>query len=388
MTTDSSTLSGRLEDLALPDVLQLLQVSKKTGGLSLSRPSGATGLVVFRDGQILQVFCSEGYLPLGRRLVSTRVLTAIQERQALTHMASFTGLRFGDALVDLGFVSREDVENDVRHQMAEALDRLMTWADAGFAFRIGIVTPGRSVPDSAADYVLPQGVDARHILLEAAVLGDNLIKEKQPISAPPMSEEVATRLDEELNGLDLVSPIRPEQFSDAEASRVAKHFLHYSERLLSATKQREMSLAVLDYAREIFKHGAIVLCSPTEYRVVDAFGSPFTPEGRGEHEAPAPMLTGRTPLFDALVADRTAYAGLVVLESAGPTPVAPSAAAGTAVLAIPITVVGRVLMIVFCRGALAGGPDARSLLVLAKHASVAIENCSLRALLHRSSPAT
>lgn len=384
MTRESSTLSGRLEDLALPDVLQLLQVSKKTGGLSLSRPSGASGLVVFRDGQILQVFCSEGYLPLGRRLVSARVLTAIQERQALTHMASFTGLRFGDALVDLGFMSREDVETDVRRQMAEALDRLMTWVDAEFAFRVGIVTPGRSVPDSASDYVLPDGVDARHILLEAAVLGDNLIKEKQPGAAPEMSEEVATRLDDELNGLDLVSPIRPEQFSDAEASRVAKHFLHYSERLLSATKQREMSLAVLDYGREIFKHGAIVLCSPTEYRVVDAFGSPFDPEGRGEREAPPPMLTGRTPLFDALVADRTPYAGLVVLGASGPTPVAPSAAEGTAVLAIPIAVVGRVLMIVFCRGALAGGPDARSLLVLAKHASVAIENCSLRALLKQN----
>jgi len=384
MATESSTLSGRLEDLALPDVLQLLQVSKKTGGLTLFRPSGASGLVVFREGQILQVFCSEGYLPLGRRLVTARVLTAIQERQALTHMASFTGLRFGDALVDLGFMSREDVENDVRQQMAEALDRLMTWSDAGFVFQVGIVTPGRSVPDSASDYVLPQGVDARHILLEAAVLGDNLIKEKKPNAAPPMSADVATRLDDELNGLDLVSPIRPEQFSDAEASRVAKHFLHYSERLLSATKQREMSLAVLGYAREIFRHGAIVLCSPAEYRVVDVFGSPFDFEGLGEREAPPPMLTGRTPLFDALVADRTPYAGLVALESGGPTPVAPSAAAGTAVLAIPIEVVGRVLMIVFCRGALAGGPDARSLLVLAKHASVAIENCSLRSLLKQA----
>jgi hypothetical protein len=381
MTTENGVLSGRLEDLALPDVLQLLQVSKKTGGLCLSRPSGASGLVVFREGQILQVFCSEEYLPLGRRLVASGALTSIQERQALTHMSSFTGLRFGDALVDLGFASRETVENDVRRQMAEATDRLMAWTDADFVFRVGIVTPGRSIPESAADFVLADGVDAKHILMEAAVLSDNLMNEGHPPAAPAMTPEVEARLDDVLNRFDLVSPVRPDEFTDAEASRVAKHFLNYSEQLLSSTKQREMSLAVLGYTREIFKHGAIVLCTPSEYRVVDSFGTPFEPDMNGEREAPPPMLVGRSALLDALVADRSPYAGLVLLEPSGPSPVAPTSSEGTAVLAIPLLVVGRVLMIVFCRSALAGGRDARSLLVLARHASVAIENCALRALL-------
>jgi hypothetical protein len=380
MTTEAGILSGRLEDLALPDILQLLQVSGKTGGLYLSRPSGANGLIVFRGGQILQVFCSEGHLPLGRRLVTAGALTSIQEQQALTHMASFIGLRFGDALVDLGFMSRETVENDVRRQMAEAVDRLMSWTEAEFAFRVGIVTPGRSIPESASDYALTRGVDAKHILLEAAVLCDNMMHERQEPVAPPMSHEIEAQLDDVLYHADLVSPIRPEEFSDAEASRVAKHFLHYSERLLASTRQREMGLAVLAYARQIFKHGAIVLCAPSEYRVVDAFGTPFEPGDPGEREPLQPMLPGRSPLFDALVADRNAYAGLVMLEPSGPSPVAPSCAEGTAVLVIPLTVVGRVLMILFCRGALAGGPDARSLVVLAKHASVAIENLALRKL--------
>jgi hypothetical protein len=388
MATEAGVLSGRLEDLGLPDILQLLQVSGKTGGLYLYRASGATGLVVFRGGQILQVFCSEGYLPLGRRLVMNGALTCIQEQQALTHMASFTGLRFGDALVDLGFITREAVEQDVRRQMAEAVDRLMTWTEAEFAFRVGIVTPGRSIPESAADYALADGVDAKHILLEAAVLADNLIHARKEPVASAITPESEARLDDVLSNVDLVSPVRPEEFSDAEASRVAKHFLHYSEQLLSSTKQRTMSLAVLDYARQIFKHGAVVLCSPAEYRVVDAFGTPFERDGPGEREPWPPMLPGRSPLLDAIVADRSPYAGLVLLEPTGPSPVAPSCAEGRAVLAIPLTVVGRVLMIVFCRGALAGGPDARSLIVLAKHASVAIENLALRKLVQKGGSAS
>jgi hypothetical protein len=385
VSTESGVLSGRLEDLALPDILQLLQVSGKTGGLFLSRPSGANGLVVFSEGQILQVFCSEGYLPLGRRLVSVRMLTSIQERQALSHMAKFTGLRFGDALVDLGFVTREVIEADVRRQMAEAVDRLMTWTDAEFAFRVGIVTPGRSIPESASDYALTDGVDAKNILLEAAVLGDNLMRARRGDGTSEITPETDAKLDNVLSHIDLVSPIRPEDLRDDEASRVAKHFLHYSEQLLSSTKQREMSLAVLDYARQIFKHGAIVLCSPSEYRVVDSFGSPFHPEDGVERQPMPAMLPGHSPLFDALVAEGNAYAGLVLLHPTGPSPVDLSSAEGIATLAIPLTVVGRVVMILFCRGAIAGGPDARSLYVLARHASVAIENLALRKLVRKGS---
>ena len=383
MATEAGVLSGRLEDLALPDILQLLQVSGKTGGLYLSRPSGATGLVVFRQGQILQVFCSEGHLPLGRMLVKAGVLTSIQERQALAHMASFTGLRFGDALVDLGFVSRETVEKEVRRRMAESVDRLMTWTEAEFAFRVGIVTPGRTIPESASDFALTDGVDAKHILLEAAVLSDNLMNDPREPVEPTIAPEREAELDDVLSQLDLVSPVRPEEFTDAEVSRVAKHFLHFSEQLLSSTKEREMSLAVLDHARQIFKHGAIVMCSRAEYRVVDSYGTPFQPGDAGEREPLPSMVPGRSPLFDALVSDRSAYAGLVLLEPTGPSPVALSCAEGTAALAIPLTVVGRVLMIVFCRGAMARGPDARSLIVLAKHASVAIENLALRKLVQK-----
>jgi hypothetical protein len=388
VSTESGVLSGRLEDLALPDILQLLQVSGKTGGLFLSRPSGASGLVVFSGGQILQVFCSEGYLPLGRRLVSEGMLTSIQERQALSHMAKFTGLRFGDALVDLGFVAREVIEADVRRQMAESVDRLMSWTDAEFAFRVGIVTPGRSIPESASDYALTDGVDAKNILLEAAVLGDNLIRARGAAGPSEITPETDAKLDTVLSHIDLVSPFRPEELSDAEASRVAKHFLHYSEQLLSSTKQREMSLAVLDYARQIFKHGAIVLCAPAEYRVVESFGSPFQPDDGGERRPMPSMLPGSSPLFDVLVVERNAYAGLVLLKPTGPSPVDLSCPEGIATLAIPLTIVGRVLMILFCRGAIGGGPDARSLFVLARHASVAIENLALRKLVRKDNSAS
>ena len=48
-------LVGRLEDLALPDIFQVISLTKKTGKLTLTRREG-TGVVVFKDGQI---FCGQ-----------------------------------------------------------------------------------------------------------------------------------------------------------------------------------------------------------------------------------------------------------------------------------------------------------------------------------------
>jgi hypothetical protein len=47
------SLVGRLEDLALPDIFQIISLSKKTGTLIVRSRKG-TGMVVFLNGQVIQ----------------------------------------------------------------------------------------------------------------------------------------------------------------------------------------------------------------------------------------------------------------------------------------------------------------------------------------------
>ena len=50
--TQSGVLSGVIDQLPLPDLLQLIGSSKKTGGLFVTTPSGTAGCIYLRDGRI------------------------------------------------------------------------------------------------------------------------------------------------------------------------------------------------------------------------------------------------------------------------------------------------------------------------------------------------
>src|SRR6185369_7712869 len=161
---DSSILEGRLEDFPLADILQVLQVSGKSGALFLTREDGMTAVVIFRGGQIVQALSKEFSQTLGERLVLSNVISRVDLKEALVYMAHFPGMRLGDALVDRGFASRAQVEGEVRLQMTEVIERLMSWVDVDFEFRIGVGPLGRATPDLGVDMLLEKGMEPRHVL--------------------------------------------------------------------------------------------------------------------------------------------------------------------------------------------------------------------------------
>ena len=78
------------------------------------------------------------------------------------------------------------------------------------------------------------------------------------------------------------------------------------------------------------------------------------------------------------------YAGLVRRTSEGAIVPASKGSAGVvAALMIPMTVLGSVTLILVCRTAVAGAPDARALVALARQVALAFENLTLRDLAQR-----
>ena len=75
------------------------------------------------------------------------------------------------------------------------------------------------------------------------------------------------------------------------------------------------------------------------------------------------------------------YAGLVRRTLEGALVPATRGAAGVvAALMIPLAVLGSVTLILVCRTAVAGAPDARALVALARQVALAFENLTLRDL--------
>ena len=93
---------------------------------------------------------------------------------------------------------------------------------------------------------------------------------------------------------------------------------------------------------------------------------------------------GESPLFESIVSSRRPYVGFVSVSPAGSlAPAAPKTPGARVAVAIPLFVMGDVSLILFCRTAVAGAPDARALIALARQVSVTLENAALREVARR-----
>ena len=101
------SLVGRLEDLALPDIFQIISLSKKTGTLVVRSRKG-TGMVVFKDGQVIQAASDSIRDSLGNILVSQGMLTEPALAHALSRQKREIDKPLGMILVEMGVVSGAD----------------------------------------------------------------------------------------------------------------------------------------------------------------------------------------------------------------------------------------------------------------------------------------
>ncbi len=370
---DARILRGLVEDLPLSDILQFLQVGAKSGALFLNRPAGDTAVVTFRSGNIVQAVRTDAYQTLGDRLIDKELITVEQLHDSLAYLAHFPGMRIGDALVDRGIISRKAVEAEVRLQITETIESLMTWTNAEFEFRIGMVSLGREMPNFAVDLVLADGVEPRHLLLEASLLKDN---HERASAAATNGEAEETKT---IHWFDDGSPSPNVDSEDPEQLRVAHAYLSVSEELFSASERGEMALLLLRYASELYGEGGLLLRDARGFRVLGQFGSVFSWGDTAARDQSASFAVEENPLLKMIATDGRPYAGYVCLTPEGGLAMAqPRTPGAVPALAVPLIVLGRVSLILFCRSPLASITDARALIALARQISIGLENLALR----------
>ena len=377
-------LEGRLEDLPLCDILQILQVSGKTGGLFLTHGDGRSAVVTFRNGRIVQVTGAANYQPLGERLEQRGVITRAQLDESSAYMASFPGMRLGDALVERGALTRGLVEAEVRAMMADAVQTLVSWTEGHFEFRVGVLWSETDAA-SAGDFLLEEGVEPQRIIVDLAERRH--ADDTAPLvrRAPKTPEEQA---EEEVQALllSLNEKSAPEdaEAADPEAFRAARKFLSLSEELFSVQGRGEMGLVLLRYASELYSDGALVHCQPAGFKVLGQFGSPLVWGADAYAPAKTVFAKDEVPVLEMVRTSQRPYAGLVRRTPEGALVPASKGTSGVvAALMIPMTVLGAVTLILVCRTAVAGAPDARALVALARQVALAFENLTLRDMAQR-----
>jgi tetratricopeptide (TPR) repeat protein len=178
-------IEGPLEELGIQDVLQLLELARKTGVLSVrSDRLSDDAIVHFSRGAIVFAVRRRSTRRIGQLLIRAGQLTQRELDRALELQHAHPSRRLAEILLEMGSVSEEVLERQLRFQMEETVYELMSWRDGYFKFeeQAGI-SEHRLLARVRVDSLLMEG--ARRIdewtRLESRVPGPDVV----PALAPP-----------------------------------------------------------------------------------------------------------------------------------------------------------------------------------------------------------
>lgn len=140
-------IEGPLSELGIQDVLQLLDLTRKTGVFTVQAPSmHDEAVVTFERGTILSARRRRSLRRIGQQLLRAGKLTERELERALEVQRQSDSRRIGEILLELGSVSAEELERQLRFQIEETIYDLMGWEQGEFRFEERASVPVDSFP--------------------------------------------------------------------------------------------------------------------------------------------------------------------------------------------------------------------------------------------------
>jgi Domain of unknown function (DUF4388) len=133
-------LKGNLRDFSTTQLLNLINLAKKTGTLVVEGPGQAAQLS-FRNGKLIYAQLGQEDGNLTSILHKAGKLTDDQARVLHERAASSSDKELGLLLINAGYVSQTDILLSIRAHVLDIVYRLITWAEGMFRFDQNVV-PG------------------------------------------------------------------------------------------------------------------------------------------------------------------------------------------------------------------------------------------------------
>jgi hypothetical protein len=365
------SLVGRLEDLALPDIFQIISLSKKTGTLVVKSRKGS-GMIVFKNGQVVQAGSDVIRDSLGNILVSQGMVDQADLAAALARQKMSPDKPLGMILVETKATTAQVIENVVRQQIEEIIYDLLAWEEGFFNFELGDVAPKDKIEIDTQDLLLKSGLSAEYLLMEGTRMLDEKRKDlgrkassaakpqaKPKISAPsgPFAEAAPPRPSSVLSRPAPVTrtssePAREEFRAKIENESPSKQITTLKsmfDELRFPTATAEVTLLTLRYASEVVNRAILFMVKKDEVRGLGQFGIELASGASPDKVVRNIRIPLNTPsLFRNVIESRRTYLGPMesndqnnyfVNEVGGSKP--------DVVLALPLVVDNKVALIVY-----------------------------------------
>jgi hypothetical protein len=171
-------LEGTLKDFALPDILQLIGIQRKTGVLTMENGQDKV-TVQFHQGNVVGADNSSRQIEecLGTVLVRTGRISEVQLKEALA-IQKETLQRLGYILVKSGYLTEGELREALRIQISQIVYRLFRWRDGRYHFL--------ALDHLEYDRNLTIPVSAESLLMEAARMVDEWPILERRIKSPTL----------------------------------------------------------------------------------------------------------------------------------------------------------------------------------------------------------
>ena len=151
-------LRGNLRDITFTQILNLINLAKKTGTLIVEGP-GETAQVSFREGKLVFAQIEKEESNLAIVLTKAKKLTANQYRAIMQHGSTISDKELGLMLINAGYISKADILLSIQQHCVDIAHRMFTWMEGFFRFENDMLPP---------DYRINVRLDLENLIIEGS----------------------------------------------------------------------------------------------------------------------------------------------------------------------------------------------------------------------------
>ena len=254
------SLVGRLEDLALSDIFQILSIGKKTGTLVLKGSRG-DALIVFKNGLVVRAETDDIERTLGEDLLKAGIIKDTIFNLASEVKSSLPSKSIADILFELGSVSKETLEKVARKRIERVIYHLLLWQDGDFQFEPDDTNPQNKMKTPDIGWELSKGMSPEYLLMEGARVHD---ESTQTMSDSTADQHISLEEEGDLDeAWGIESPAARQDITSLKA---------LTQELRFPNSASEITLLILRFASDIFQRGVLFIVGDREIVGLGQFG--------------------------------------------------------------------------------------------------------------------
>jgi len=364
------SLAGKLEDLGLADIFQILSVGRKTGALTI-RGSKGTALIVFKNGMIVRAETDDLEKSLADNMLQAGLIKDTVLYLAEEVKKKLPSKTIAEILFDLGAVNKSILEQVTRKRIENVVYQILLWKDGDFQFELDDLDIEEKTQLTDLGWELVKGMSPEYLLMEGARVHDESTQ-----SSFVRTEEFSV----EESGIEKEEDNWEDDWGAPQAERKDISSLKaLTQELRFPNSASEITLLILRFASDIFQRGVLFMASRNEIVGLGQFGLGI--ESADEKIRSIVLDLEKSGFLKKIITEQMPYKGTIekdevtkyLIDELGGT--WPSEAAF-----FPVIAEGKVAALLFADNVPtdAAMPETEGLEIFISHAGLALEKSLLQ----------